>query len=60
MLVGGRLGHVLAPPEDPGRFYGRAKTGPNTDSSRKKIEKSGREGDWDGGVKWMGTCPGVP
>ena len=31
MLVEEQLGHVLAPPEDPGRFYGRGKTGPNTD-----------------------------
>jgi hypothetical protein len=28
MLVGGRLGKVLAPPEDTGRFYGRGKTQP--------------------------------
>jgi hypothetical protein len=34
MLVGGRLGKVLACPEHPGRFYGRGKTGPNTGSSR--------------------------
>ncbi len=34
MLVGGRLGKVLAPPEDPGRFHGRGKTGSNTDFFR--------------------------
>jgi hypothetical protein len=33
MLVGGRLGKVLVPLEDTGRFYGRGKTGPSTDSS---------------------------
>ena len=32
MLVGGLLGKVLACPEHPGRFYGRGKIGPNTDS----------------------------
>jgi hypothetical protein len=31
MLMGGRLGHVPACLEDPGRFYGRGRTGPNTD-----------------------------
>jgi hypothetical protein len=33
MRVGGRLGHVLVcvDSEDPGRFYCRGKTGPNTD-----------------------------
>jgi len=34
MLVGGRLGKVLAPPEDTGRFYGRGKTGPNTENRK--------------------------
>ena len=32
MLAGGRFGKVLACPEHPGGFYGRGKTGPNTDS----------------------------
>ena len=31
MRMGGRLGNVLAFLEEPGRFYGRGKTGPNTD-----------------------------
>ena len=31
-LVGGLLGKVLACPEHPGGFYGRGKTGANTDS----------------------------
>ena len=56
MLVEGRLGKVLAPPEDPGRFYGRGKTGPNADFPKNRVEG----GDWDGVKKWLGTCPGVP
>ena len=31
-IAGGQLGQVLACPEYPGRFYGRGKTGPDTDS----------------------------
>ena len=43
MLAGGRFGKVLACPEHPGGFYGRGKTGPNTDSWRKN-RKIGSEG----------------
>jgi len=53
MLVEGRLGKVLAPPEDSGRFYGRGKTGPNTDFPQ-KIEKSGRGGGLGWGQKEVG------
>jgi hypothetical protein len=53
MLVEGRLGKVLAPPEDSGRFYGRGKTGPNTDFPE-KIEKSGRGGGLGWGQKVVG------
>ncbi len=42
--MGGRLGHVLAPPEDPGRFYGRGKTGLNTDFSRENKKIGSRVG----------------
>jgi hypothetical protein len=49
MLVGGRLGKVSAPPEDPGRFYGRGKTGPNTDFSREN-QKIGSRGGTGMGV----------
>ena len=40
MRVEGRLGKVLAPPEDSGRFYGRGKTGPNTDSVKIEYPKN--------------------
>jgi hypothetical protein len=53
MLVEGQLGKVLAWREDPGSFYGRGKTGPNTDSSR-KIKKLGRLG----GVGWCQSVVG--
>jgi hypothetical protein len=59
MLVGGLMGNVLACLDDPGRFYNRGNTRPNTDFST-KIPKSGRGGYWDGVKKWWGTCPGVP
>ena len=59
MLVEGRLGKVLAPPEDPGRFYGRGKTGPNADFPRKNRKIGSRGGEWDGVKKWLDTCPGV-
>ena len=51
MLVGGLMGNVLACLDDPGRFYNRGNTRPNTDFST-KIPKSGR-----GGV--LGWCQKV-
>ncbi len=56
MLVGGRLGKVLAPQEDTGRFYGRGRTGQNTYSSRKN-KKIGCRGP--GGIG-MGSNSGWP
>ncbi len=56
MLVGGQLGKVLAPPEDPVRFYGRGKTGPNTDFSREN-QKIGSRGGLGWGQKVDGHMP---
>ena len=56
IIAGGQLGQVLACPEYPGRFYGRGKTGPDTDSSR-KIEKSGRGWGPVWGHKVVGHMP---
>ena len=43
-LMGGRLGHVLACLADPGRFYGRGKTGPNTDFCKIRYPKNSLSG----------------
>ena len=56
MVVGGQMFKVLACPEYPCRFYGRGKTGPNTDSSR-KIEKSSRGWGLGWGQKVVGHMP---
>ncbi len=56
MLVGGQLGKVLSCPEHPGRFYGRGKTGPNTNSSRKN-RKIGQGGGLGWGQKVVRHMP---
>ena len=43
-LMGGRLGHVSACLADPGRFYGRGKTGPNTDFCKIRYPKNSLSG----------------
>ena len=40
MRVQGRLGKVLALTDDLGRFYGRGKTGPNTDSLKVRTRQT--------------------
>ena len=42
--MGGRLGHVSACLADPGRFYGRGKTGPNTDFCKIRSPKNSLSG----------------
>ncbi len=37
ILLGERLGHILACQEGPGWFYGRGTTGPNTDFLKKIV-----------------------
>ena len=60
MLVEGRLGKVLAPPEDPGRFYGRGKTGPNTDFPRENRKIGSRGGIGMGSKSGWAHALGCP
>jgi hypothetical protein len=57
MIVGWRLGKVLACSEYQDRFYGSGKTGPNTDSSRKKKESGGGGGGLGWGLKVVRHTP---
>ena len=47
--MGGRLGHVSVCLEDPGRFYGSGKTGPNTDVLQNRLPEKQRVWTWQAG-----------
>ena len=60
MRVQGRLGKVLALPDDSGRFYGRGKTGPNTDFPRKNRKIGSRGGIGMGSKSGWAHALGCP